>query len=1163
MLYSSSSRFFARLLTALLLLVSGGAWAQTSYALSAGSYTQDFSQISAWTNSFASGAGAAPFSVATSTPTLPNQNNAFVSGTTGGVQKGAQAIVLLATGGDNANAAAFDLNLDFSGTTAGTISLDWAEVNNATGTRQSTFKLQTNTGPSGAFVDLPGSSVVLTNSTPASGKLISLALPTAFDNNAAARIRFYILPTAGGTNPSGSRPKVSLDNLLITTTPAGPATPTLTTGTITGSPFCVTASDGAAVSVPFTATGSLTGSFAAQLSDATGSFSADLAQNLIGTGSASPFTATLPAGSPAGTGYRIRVVHAASGTVGSVNSSSLTITTPPANNAVTVDPAIAQSLTTTSIGTLLTATATVPSSFVWLYATTSTGPFTTALPGATAPTYTPKGNDFGGPGTYYVVAKTTSTCGSVEGTSAPVTVTVSAPQPTLTVTPNPVPNFGSVVVGTASTFTTLSLSGSSLSGTVTLTPPSGFQLRTGTTAFSCTPLTLTPTDGNFSATVDVRFVPALAQAYNATITVINASSATLPSIQVSGTGISPVYPPSLSTAPATGMTATTATAGGEVLEDGGSPVTARGVVYATTEAPTTQDDFTQDGSGLSAFTSTLSDLLPNTTYYVRAYATTAAGTSYGPQMSLTTAAVALAPEPTRSSVLTASELTGSSVKLTFTGGDGAKRLLLARRDGPVSSDPGDGVSYPANAAYGQGSVVEAGTYAVYAGTGTEVVVTGLTAGTVYGFAVYEYNDNEEALATNYRTQDPGTLIITTPALPAQLLLEEHFEYAAGSPLSGTGNWAAHSGEGTNEITVAEDNLTQDGYGAARGGHVTLSGSGEDINRQFTAVAAGSSPVYLSALVRITSATTGGDYFLHLANSTMTNTTYRARVFVRRTAAGSIQFGISSDGSPLAYSPTDYSLNTTYLLVVKYTFDGTAQLSELYVNPALGATEPGTADASAAETADSPADIGSVALRQGGNAAATLVVDGLRVGTSFASVRQAATPLPVSLIGFTGQAQGRNVRLRWQTAQELGNDRFDVERSGDGRRFTRIATLGGQGTTAQAHAYDYLDVGALQEKSTMHYRLRQVDRSGTATYSGVVVVTGAREPVAALQVYPNPVFTYEQVQVSGNVSETIQVLDLTGRVLRTHPAKQPLPLHGLAPGMYLIRAGSSTTRLEVR
>ena len=94
--------------------------------------------------------------------------------------------------------------------------------------------------------------------------------------------------------------------------------------------------------------------------------------------------------------------------------------------------------------------------------------------------------------------------------------------------------------------------------------------------------------------------------------------------------------PTVTTTAATDVTASTATTGGNVTADGGATVTARGVCWSTSPNPTISDSHTTDGSGTGSFTSSITGLNATTTYYVRAYATNAGGTSYGSQVSFTT-----------------------------------------------------------------------------------------------------------------------------------------------------------------------------------------------------------------------------------------------------------------------------------------------------------------------------------------------------------------------------------------------------------------------------------------------------------------------------------------------------------------------------------------------
>jgi uncharacterized protein (TIGR02145 family) len=94
--------------------------------------------------------------------------------------------------------------------------------------------------------------------------------------------------------------------------------------------------------------------------------------------------------------------------------------------------------------------------------------------------------------------------------------------------------------------------------------------------------------------------------------------------------------PSVTTGAVINISATTATCDGNVTADGGLPVIARGVCWSTSVNPTTSNSKTTNGTGLGTYTSNISGLSPNTTYYMRAYATNANGTAYGEQRTFKT-----------------------------------------------------------------------------------------------------------------------------------------------------------------------------------------------------------------------------------------------------------------------------------------------------------------------------------------------------------------------------------------------------------------------------------------------------------------------------------------------------------------------------------------------
>ena len=95
--------------------------------------------------------------------------------------------------------------------------------------------------------------------------------------------------------------------------------------------------------------------------------------------------------------------------------------------------------------------------------------------------------------------------------------------------------------------------------------------------------------------------------------------------------------PEVTTAEVTNIGIITAEGGGEVTSDGGTAVFRKGVCYSTSTGPTLDDDFTMDGVGRrGGYTSKMTNLEANTTYYVRAYATNQVGDAYGNEVSFTT-----------------------------------------------------------------------------------------------------------------------------------------------------------------------------------------------------------------------------------------------------------------------------------------------------------------------------------------------------------------------------------------------------------------------------------------------------------------------------------------------------------------------------------------------
>lgn len=172
------------------------------------------------------------------------------------------------------------------------------------------------------------------------------------------------------------------------------------------------------------------------------------------------------------------------------------------------------------------------------------------------------------------------------------------------------------------------------------------------------------------------------------------------------------------------------------------------------------------------------------------------------------------------------------------------------------------------------------------------------------------------------------------------------------------------------------------------------------------------------------------------------------------------------------------------------------------------------------------------------------------------------PLPVVLTQFAATAEGAAaVRLTWATASENNSRSFEVERSADGVRFARIGTVAAAGTTAAAHAYALHDAALPTGAATLYYRLRQVDLNGAAAYSPVRSVALA----VGLSLYPNPALGGAATLAGVVPGAAVQVLDGLGRTVATATADGTGTARvaaGLAPGVYVVRAGSAALRLTV-
>ncbi len=175
-------------------------------------------------------------------------------------------------------------------------------------------------------------------------------------------------------------------------------------------------------------------------------------------------------------------------------------------------------------------------------------------------------------------------------------------------------------------------------------------------------------------------------------------------------------------------------------------------------------------------------------------------------------------------------------------------------------------------------------------------------------------------------------------------------------------------------------------------------------------------------------------------------------------------------------------------------------------------------------------------------------------------------LPVDLLSFTASQTENSILLTWQTATELNNDYFTIERSQNGIHYEAIGKVQGYGTTNEQQDYEFADNNPLQGLS--YYRLRQTDFDGTIEIFRPVSVVFEGLASASALIFPNPLhkgllhISFQNLK--NNLPTNIHIIDASGITVFATTAhignsshfSKALNLDFLPKGYYLIHITNS-------
>jgi hypothetical protein len=176
-----------------------------------------------------------------------------------------------------------------------------------------------------------------------------------------------------------------------------------------------------------------------------------------------------------------------------------------------------------------------------------------------------------------------------------------------------------------------------------------------------------------------------------------------------------------------------------------------------------------------------------------------------------------------------------------------------------------------------------------------------------------------------------------------------------------------------------------------------------------------------------------------------------------------------------------------------------------------------------------------------------------------AVAVACTPIPVEMVSFNAKKSGNANKLAWQTATEINNNRFDVQRSTNGAAFQTIGQVKGAGNSVKVTNYEFMD--ETPATGTNYYRLQQVDVDGKTTTSKTVAVNAGGK--GSVKVFPTLASDKLNVLTTSDKEETFTITNLVGQTVLTGRVINSLDINisQLAKGNYILNIAGDAVKFS--